>query len=213
MRTARNTTPTHAPWGPWDRAAMWLILGGSIVYAGIVLVAGITHLVAQLTSRTWSGTLLVENPLPASADAGSATLIEGNYETASVTLGNLGDLSFGTLTVALIVSVLTTAIVAVSFVYLSWRLLRAEPFKKSLTYTFITAGSALVIGTTISLGFDTIGRMMTVSELMGEETLEGFWPVAATGDLSPIGFGFALLIVACAFEYGERLSRQTDGLV
>jgi len=41
----------------------------------------------------------------------------------------------------------------------------------------------------------------------------GFWPMAFSGDLSPIGFGLALLIVASAFEYGERLTRQTDGLV
>jgi len=98
-------------------------------------------------------------------------------------------------------------------VYLSWRLLRAKPFKKSLTVVFITAGAALMIGNILSIGFDSFGRVLLVSELLGDEKIGGFWPMAVQADLAPIGFGLALLIVACAFEYGERLTRETDGLV
>jgi len=213
MRTASGTTPAIAPWGRWDRMAMWWILAGSIVYALIVLVTGITRLVHQLSTRTWSGTLIVDEPLPPSADAGTAALLEGRYESAAVTLGDLSGTSFGLLTAGLVFSIITTATVALAFVYLCWRLLRSKPFKKSLSIAFLTAGTALLIGTVLSIAFDGLGRMIVASELVGDDELEGFWPMAAQGDLGPIGFGLALLIVACAFEYGERLSRETDGLV
>jgi len=213
MQTAAGRTPALAPWGRWDRVSMWLILGGSVVYALVVLVAGIGRLVQQSVSRTWSGSLIVERALPAEADAGTATLVRGTYESANVTIGGLSDWAFGLLTAALVISVVTSAVVALSFVYLSWRLLRADPFKKSLTFTFITAGTALVIGSILGLGVEALGRVITVSELLGDDKVTGFWPMAFSGDLSPIGFGLALLIVASAFEYGERLTRQTDGLV
>lgn len=213
MQTATGKTPAIAPWGRWDRIGMWLILGGSIVYALVVLASGISRLVYQLATRTWSGSLIVGGDLPASADAGTATLIRGSYESASVTLGDLSDWAFGVLTTGLVFSVITGAIVALAFVYLSWRLLRAKPFKKSLTFTFCTAGAALLLGSILSLGFEAFGRMIAITELLGNDITTGFWPIAFTGDLTPIGFGLALLIVACAFEYGERLSRETDGLV
>jgi hypothetical protein len=213
MNSAREKTPALAPWGRWDRLGMWAILAGSVVYALVVLVSGIAHLVHQLASRTWTGSLIVEDELPASADAGTATLISGTYETAAVTLGDLSGGAFGLLTTSLVFSVLTAATVAVSFVYLSWRLLRAKPFKKSLTVAFLTAGSALLLGTIISVGFDAIGRMIAITELVGDDVLGGFWPMAVQSDLAPIGFGLALLVVACAFEYGEKLTRETDGLV
>jgi hypothetical protein len=213
MRTASGTTPAIAPWGRWDRMAMWWILAGSIVYALIVLSTGVARLVHQLSTRTWSGALIVDEPLPRSADGGTASLLNGRYENATVTLGDLSDTAFGLLTTGLVFSVVTTATVALAFVYLSWRLLRSKPFKKSLSIAFLTAGTALLIGTMLSIGFEGLGRMIVASELVGEDTTEGFWPIAAQGDLGPIGFGLALLIVACAFEYGERLSRETDGLV
>jgi hypothetical protein len=213
MQTETGKTPALAPWGRWDRIAMWLILGGSSVYALIVLVSGVGRLVHQSVSQTWTGSLIVERALPAEADAGTATLITGSYESASVTLGDLSGWAFGLLTAALVIAVITSATVALSFVYLSWRLLRAEPFKKSLTFTFITAGTALIIGSILSLGVEALGRVIAISELLGDDKVTGFWPMAFNGDLSPIGFGLALLIVACAFEYGERLTRQTDGLV
>ena len=213
MSTERIKTPALAPWGRWDRVAMWLILGGSIIYAFVALAFGIGALVHQLVTGTWTGSLAVDQALPAEADAGSATLIRGSFESAAVTLGGLSGWAFGLLTAAQITGLVTTAVVALTFVYLSWRLLRAEPFKKSLTVAFITAGAALLIGSIIGLGFEALGRMLAVSELVGDDKLAGFWPFAFSGDLTPIGFGFALMIVACAFEYGERLTRETDGLV
>jgi len=213
MRTETGTTPAIAPWGRWDRMAMWWILAGSIVYAVTVLVTGIARLVHELSTGTWSGSLIVDEALPTSADGGTAELLQGRYESAVVTVGDLSGAAFGLLTTGLVFSIVTTATVALAFVYLSWRLLRSKPFKKSLSIAFITAGSALLIGTILSIGFEGLGRMILASELVGEDKAAGFWPMAASGDLGPIGFGLALLIVACAFEYGERLTRETDGLV
>jgi hypothetical protein len=209
----REKTPAIAPWGRWDRLSMWLILIGSTGYAAVVLVTGVGNLAARLSSGIWNGSLLVTGELPEAADAGSATLLSGHYESATVSVSDVSDGALFLLNTGLVLSVVTAATVAMSFVYLSWRLLRAEPFKKSLTVAFITAGATLMIGNILSIGFDSFGRVFLISELAGDEKLDGFWPMAVQADLAPIGFGLALLIVACAFEYGERLTRETNGLV
>ena len=41
------------------------------------------------------------------------------------------------------------------------------------------------------------------------ETFETISPV----DLAPLAWGFALAVVAAAFEIGQRLQRETEGLV
>ena len=41
----------------------------------------------------------------------------------------------------------------------------------------------------------------------------GLWPLAGRFDLTFLGVGLVLLLVGLAFEYGERLQRDTEGLV
>jgi hypothetical protein len=40
-----------------------------------------------------------------------------------------------------------------------------------------------------------------------------FWPFLLEFDLSAVGWGFALALVAGAFSIGARLQRDTEGLV
>lgn len=196
-----------------DRAGIGLLLAGAVAAAGVVLWSGIGRLAEQLSTGTWRGELVVGGALPAAADRGPAALLAGHYETAAVTVGVLGPLAFGLLTTGLVLFVVTAATVVVAFAYLGVRLLLEKPFRRSLTVAFSVAGVALVVGSMLGAGFDSAGSMLVIAELGSPGAAGDFWPMAVRGNAAPIGIGFALLIVAHAFEHGERLSRETDGLV
>jgi len=42
---------------------------------------------------------------------------------------------------------------------------------------------------------------------------DGFWPIQAAVDGGPIWIGVVMMLIGLAFEYGERLQRDTAGLV
>jgi hypothetical protein len=206
-----HETPALATWGKWDKAALQLILVGGVIYALVVAVAGVAGLVGQLTSGERMLTLFVEGNLPASAAGGSATLLEGSYESATVTVAGLTPATAGLLTAGGVIGFVTQLLVAASFVYLAWRLLRREPFLRSLTWTFIVAGAVLLIGTLLGQAASGFGSWLVATEL--NDGMNGFWPLMMRFDPAPIGLAFILMLVGCAFEYGQKLTNETRGLV
>jgi hypothetical protein len=193
---------------------IWIILGGAAVVAIGVLVGGTSRVVQALATGTHFLSMIVETPLPADADSGPALLLRGNYETAFIAVTNLTGGATALLTTADILGVVSQTSVALSFVYLAWRLLRAKPFVASLTIAFSIAGSALVLGSLLQQTLSGFGRWQVALELgTGDLDSDQFWPLIMQLDPAPIAFGFGLLIVASAFYYGARLSRETEGLV
>ena len=206
-----SDTPALATWGRWDRAALQLILAGAVIYAVVVSIAGIVGLVGELSSGERTVSLFVEQELPASAMEGAATIVDGGYETATVTVTSLEPVTAGLLTTGGVIGFVTQLLVAASFVYLAWRLLRREPFLRSLTWTFIVAGAVLLIGTILGQAASGFGSWLVATEL--NDGPEGFWPLVMKFDPAPIGLAFILMLVGCAFEYGQKLTNETRGLV
>jgi hypothetical protein len=217
MRTetaAEGTTPL-APWGRWDRASLWLILVLASLYTLVVTAFITASLVSSLSAGTQHLTLAVQgDTLPAEADSGSARILDGGYDTASIEVGGLTGGTTALLTTGQVIMGIAQVLVGLSFVYLAWRLLRARPFLKSLTTAFLVAGCALALGGIVAQGLIGIGEWQAIAELgsdLGNEA--SFWPFVLTLRPEPVIFGFGLLIVGSAFEYGQRLTRATDGLV
>ena len=206
-------TPAIAPWGKWDKLSLQLILVVSVAYALIVAVLGVIMIVSELSTDARTVTLFVNQPLPAAADAGSATLVDGHFDTAEVRVSGLVPITGALLTASSIIGFATQLLVAASFVYLTWRLLRREPFLTSLTWTFLVAGSVLLIGTIIGQALSGFGGWLVATELGSSPDGESFWPLVMQFDPAPIGLAFVLLLVGCAFDYGQRLTRETAGLV
>lgn len=206
-----SETPALATWSRWDRAALQLILGGAVIYALVVAVVGVLGLVGQLATGERTLTLFVEQDLPASAAGGTATLVDGAYESATVTVAGLTPTTAGLITAGGVIGFVTQLLVAASFVYLAWRLLRREPFLRSLTWTFIVAGAVLLIGTIIGQALSGFGSWLAATEL--NDGVDGFWPLMMKLDPTPIGLAFILMLVGCAFEYGQKLTNETRGLV
>jgi hypothetical protein len=59
------------------------------------------------------------------------------------------------------------------------------------------------------------GRAMLVDDLAATspEVTDVFWIFLVELDLAPVGWGFALALVAASFAIGARLQRETEGLV
>ena len=109
---------------------------------------------------------------------------------------------------------LATVLVCVSLWWLGLSLIRQRAFRRSMAPTLGTAAIALVVAGMIGPLLGAFGRAEVVKELSasGADTSE-FWAFLFSANLAPLGWGIALALVATAFEVGQRLQRETEGLV
>ena len=205
-------TPASVAWGKWDKLSLQLILAGVVIYAVVVLIAGIVDIVMSLASGDRLLSLTINEPLPTGVDTGTATLLDGRLDSARVYVTDLTLITTGLLDAGLIVGVITQVLVAASFAYLAFRLLRRRPFMKSLTWSFLAAGAVLLIGSIVAQALTGFGSWLVATEL-GSSPDNDFWQMSFSVDVAPLGFGFALMLVGSAFEYAQKLSRDTEGLV
>lgn len=195
------------------RVVLWIVLVASGALAAGTLVLGTGGAIADALSGRTTMTLVATGALPDDADAGPATIVAGGYETAVV---ELADLSSGTATLALVavlIGILTQGVMAAAIAYLAWRLLRARPFLPALTNTITFGGGVLLIGSLLAQFLAGFASWMATDELNPSGDGAAFWPMVFEVDGTPMAMGLAFLLVGLAFGYGDRLSRDTDGLV
>jgi hypothetical protein len=195
-----------------------VIIRAALVLAVLVLLAvaaaGIASAVETVRTGVVHTSLEMRGSLPAEADAGTADLRAGAYRTAEVAVGELS----GGIVAVHVVRIALDAIVGIALAgtvaIIARRLLRPDPLARRLSLVVTLAGGIVMIAALLSLGART-----TVAWLVGGELndpaagLDGFWPVVAEVDASAVALGFALMIVGLVVEHGERLQRDTRGLV
>ena len=71
----------------------------------------------------------------------------------------------------------------------------------------------IVSGGLVSGGVGMLASWMATDQLNGRSTGGGFWPIIGAVDGAPLVIGLIILLVGLAFEFGERLQRDTEGLV
>ena len=195
------------------RLVVWVCLAAAMLVGGITLVVGVTEIVNGLVTNKTALTLIADRPLPAAeASSSGSRIIEGNFETAHVIVT---DLPFGISVLAAaaaLADVLTRVAIPTLIALLSWRLLRGAVFARSLSLVAVVAGGALLIGGFFSQGLGSFAAAMAAADLNGPGG-RGFWPLAGRLDFTTIVTGLILLLVGLAFEYGERLQHDTEGLV
>ncbi len=196
------------------RLVVWLCLAAAMLVGGITLVVGVTEIVNGLVTTKTELTLIADRPLPAAAEVSSSgsRIIEGNFETAHLIVT---DLPFGISVLAAaaaLVDVLTGVAIPTLIALLSWRLLRGAYFARSLSLVAVVAGGALLIGGVFSQGLGSFAAAMAAADLNGPGG-RGSWPLAGRLDFTTIVTGLILLLLGLAFEYGERLQHDTEGLV
>ncbi|MFT7711550.1 hypothetical protein ACMT9Y_11380 [Clavibacter tessellarius] len=211
-----SSTSTAGPGVAAQSTRLVLRLAFVVALLVMLAVAVSAALVAVETIRTGvvRTSLEMRGDLPARADAGSADLRSGAYRTADVAVGELsgGIVAMHVVRIALDASV--GLALAGTVAILARRLLRPDPLARRVSLVVTLAGGTVMIAALLSLGVGTGVAWLVGGELNDPlDGLEGFWPVVAEVDLSTIALGFALMIVGLVVEHGERLQRDTRGLV
>jgi hypothetical protein len=202
----------ESTWTRGEREVLWFLFGGASLIALAVFVFACITIIGSAVTGEYSLSLATTQSLPPEADTGEAILVAGSFESAVVTVTGLSALTQGLLQSAMIIGGAAQAITVLAFAYLAWRLLRRQPFLASLPRIFAGAGAILSIGGLVSQALAGFGAW-NVAEELGSSDAESFWPLILTLDPLPIVLGFGLLLIATAFHYGVKLSRDTDGLV
>ena len=196
------------------RGVVWVVFGASILAMLGMLAFGATSIVGSLVDGTITTQLVTAQPLPPEADAGTATLVDGGFEMATVTVTDVTPATFVVDTIARSAGLLTQLAVAASLAMLCWSLVSNKPFRRRLSLTITLAGGTVLLGGIISAGLAVFSSWFIAEQLnAASDGLDGFWPISAAVDPIFIVLGFGLMFVGLAFDYAERLQRDTAGLV
>lgn len=222
------------PVGRDDAATLKVVRVGALVYGAVALVATAVAVIGQLTSD------VVEVALPTQAfwpwvpedveivrPGGAATIVGGGFSEALVSLEGLSMNARVLLALGSLTQGLTQLAVTAAVYLLARRLLEGEPFQPVLSRAVMVAAVALVVGGILWQVCFSIGESLAAREAL---TIEGWsYPdslgledpalllpqptFGLTIEFWPIFIGLALAAVAAAFRRGERLQRDTRGLV
>lgn len=208
MRTVLRTS---------DRA----VLTTTIVLASLYVMLLVYGAVRSLSQKLGGGEYLFTLPgnFPDNAVAfphlGSATVLEA-HQSMDIYL-TVGHVSGGVVALVVaqhVLSLLTAGVVAGAVIYLCVRLLRHKPFVRSMSRVLAAAAAALIVfGSAAELVTNWVNALVQ-QEITGGSLatpLGGNWGFTFTGVWLMVGLGLAA--VAGAFRIGERMQRDTDGLV
>lgn len=217
MTSRLGATAGHAPRTArlerrLSRVLTWLVLAGAVL--GGLLSTGMSayRMIEHLAQDRYLVTLFADAPLPDTASAGTARLLEGSFSTAQVAVNGLSALPRFLLTLETGTALVTGLLVSATVAYFCWSVLRRRPFNRPVFALVALVGYALILGTIVGQGFGGLGRMIAAGELNADPA-SGFWPLAALVDLGPAGTGLVLLVAAGSIRLGQRLQRDTDGLI
>lgn len=153
-----------------------------------------------------TGTAIVGGPFE-----GSPVIVT----SVRVNVSGLSDSSVALLVATHVTAFLLYAVLISAVVYLCVRLLRGQPFARSMTIAAVVVSLALIV---LGSGSDIMGEYLRngiQSEILGP----GIPPEPYSGGTSfsfPGGYlmaGLAVAVIALAFRIGDRVQRDTEGLV
>lgn len=137
------------------------------------------------------------------------------YTSADVTFTSLPTgVSWMLLLEGALPALATIGVCAIAW-WLGVSLIRAKPFRASMPAAIGTVACLVIGGGLFGQLAGAWGRAMLVEQLAATDdaVTDVFWTFLLQLDLAPVGWGFALALVAMAFEIGTRLQRETEGLV
>lgn len=108
----------------------------------------------------------------------------------------------------------TVGVCAVAW-WLGVSLIRSRPFRRSMSVAIGVAACLVLAGGVLGQLAGAFGRAIAVGHLAEADPRvhDVLWAFLAQFDLAPVGWGFALALVATAFQLGTRLQKDAEGLV
>lgn len=216
-----------------DTATLKVVRVGALVYGVVVVLATTAAVIGQLTNDVVEVALPTQTFWPWVPEdveihrAGDATIVGGGFTEALVSLEGLSVNARALLALGSLAQGLTQLAVTAAVYLLAQRLLKGEPFQPVLSRAVMVAAVALIVGGILWQVCFSIGESMAARDAL---TIEGWGYPDALGiedptsllpqptfgltiEFWPIFTGMALAAVAAAFRRGERLQRDTRGLI
>lgn len=191
------------------------------VTLGVVATGAVSIAIAAVVGATGAAFGIFGSPVPVSlpvhdapmgAIADAAGVASAEYTQSLVSFDTLGTGTRWLLWGENALPALATVIVCMSLWWLGLSLIRQRAFRTSMPSVLGTAAIALVVAGMFGPFLGAIARTQVVEQLPSSEA-GMFWMFLYQLDPAPIGWGIALALVATAFEVGQRLQKDTEGLV
>lgn len=189
------------------------IIAGAAAAIGvveIVLLVGRVISLASDRSLTVSGIPLLD--FPAEQVAAASSLIESaQFDGLTLTAAGIPGSARALLIASAILGGLLTVGICAVVAWLCLRVFIGRPFVRSATWGIGIVAILVIAGAMGGALFKSIAHAEIVDALdLSDAGLPVF---LATIDLAPLGWGLALAVIAGAFEIGQRMQRETEGLV
>ena len=189
-----------------DRANVWSALIAGLTLVVVLVVSTITALFVLFSTPGAVTVVVPFGPQSAVLDNGLDVVVA----SAQVTASGVDPVSIG----CLVFSIVFPALVALAGIALGCafciRVLRGQVFSKENTQALLLIAVALIVTPVVTGWFRAMGSAGVLTALDAEFTSP--WQIFESG--LPIVFaGIALLVLVAAFRRGERLRRDSEGLV
>jgi hypothetical protein len=205
----------------------------ALVYGAVMLMVTITGVASTLFDREVSVTVPTREfwpmlrPGTEIVDGPSAEIVAGGFTEATLTIADLGMDARLLLAGHGAILGLSHVLVAIVVALLCQRLLVGDPFRRVLSRSVAIVAAVIAAGGFVAQVLFGIGSSVaseqalrisgwsSTSTLPTDDTSPGLpEPTFALNiDFTPLLIGLALVAVASAFRYAERLQRDTEGLV
>jgi vacuolar-type H+-ATPase subunit I/STV1 len=191
-----------------------LTIGSTVLTASLAGLYGLAVLViAVLGVINTVSSDSVTIPQPVSVDiplepSGTLELLEGSYRTADITVAGVTAGVRALLVSSMILDAVMHLAVVFGIIMLCVALVRGRPFMRAMVRTLIVISFALVVCGMLGSSLLGFANMEVAHALDRPE-----FPMVAELDFTSAIVGIALALVATAFKIGERLQRDTEGLI
>ncbi len=147
--------------------------------------------------------------------AGVPEVSAAAYASADVTFTALPGAVGWMLWLELALPALATIGVCIVAWWLGVSLMRVRPFRRAMSTAIGAVAILVIVGGVLGQVLGAFGRALLVDDLAATspQVVDVFGTFIMELDLAPVGWGFALALVAGAFAIGARLQRETEGLV
>ncbi|WP_207454948.1 hypothetical protein [Desertivibrio insolitus] len=204
-----------------DLYLLRVVVGGAILFALLTIVGLALSTISlavddelRITGMPYTGEAEVRDAPPA--------LVQADVSSADATVVGLDGGARGLLIAERLAEGLPALGICAAVALVGLRVLDGRPFVRSATWAVGLAGVFLMVGGLLQPAFAAYARAAVV-DFLGPQAVTaggdqsgsypGFTRFVMLTDLSPIGWGLALAVVATAFELGRRMQRETDTLV
>lgn len=195
-----------------DRWSLRAITGGAMIFAAIGLLSLVVRTIPLLGSAVIDVAGMVIQPgaiVPGLAD--STAIAAAEYETALLSVVDAPWAARAWLVAETASSILLTVGLCAIVAFVGMKLLAGRPFARTATLSIMTAAILVVVTGTLGQLFGALARAEIVDYLGAAGN--DFYLFLFNFDPAPLAYGFALAVIAGAFQLGERMQRDTEGLV